>query len=384
MHIDQLIIAAFHTAILCFVIIIYAVSSQFLYNQQLKLDNRIRFISTLFFVFTILGEIFVAGSLWLFNSTHDDQSLQDNNTFQNLHFLAIFFHNLAQAVTYLLFAYRHYLTFKDSIYESNKCTFIILYIAIGIYLLFQISYDIINTYTNAFDVNDGIDALISTLAVEILDTFILSFILTLFLSKLFRVISTGVKLDNERTSQQSKSMVNMNNSLNTQMTAFSDNESNVTPLLQDVVHSLNSAFIDIEDEVVTKDLFNYTLNEEQLKILYLGTKMSVLTFWMFIVYQLYQITNLGANIYFVIYGKYNQAIFFATWISWGLQIIISTICIYLSFKYANTNYTKFCSSCHLKTTAISEKWIKKDVEKLTVGSNGRQVPSANVSRESYH
>lgn len=377
MHVDQVIIAAVHTAILCFVVLIYAISSHFLYNQQLKLDNRIRFISTLFFIFTIFGEIFVSGSLWLFNLTHNDQSLQDNNTFQNLHFLAIFFNNLAQSTTYLLFAYRHYLTFKDSIYESHKCIFIILYIAIGIYLLFQISYDIINTYTDTFDVNDGIDALISTIAVEILDTFILSFILLLFLSKLFRVISTGVKLDHERASQQSQNMVNMNNSLNTAMTNFSDNESNVTPLLQDVVHSLNSAFIDIEDEVVTKDLFNYTLNEEQLKILYLGTKMSVLTFWMFISFQLYQITNLVANIYFVIYKTYNQSIFYATWIMWALQIIISTICVYLSFKYANTNYTKLCSCLHLKTTAICEKWIKKDVTTLTVSS-------ANVSRESYH
>ena len=392
LRVDQVIIGAFHTAILCFVIIMYAVSAQFIYNHQLKIDYSIRLIATLFFIFTILCEIFVAGRLWLFNLSHDHGSLQDSNSFQNLHFLTILFGNLAQSITCLLFAHRHYFTFRDSIYESNKCISIILYFAIGIYLLFQISYDIINTYTRTFRINgvhNGIDALISTISVEILSIFILSFILISFLSKLFRVISIGVKVDTERgrISSQSKCKyvmnINNNNSLSTQITNYSDNESNITPLLQDVVHSLNSAFIDIENEVVTKDLFNYTLNEEQLKILYLGTKMSVLIFWMLFAFQFKGISNLCADIYFVRNKRYTEAIFYMTWISWGIQIIISTICVYLSFKYANTNYTRLCSWCHLKTTAITEKWIKKDVKKLSL-NNDNNSQRCSISHESYH
>eukprot|EP01084_Bolivina_argentea_P253686 426247_1 len=341
---SQLVIACFHTATLCLVIVLLIMSFPTLYTHT-NIGKTSRWMVIWFFVFTILAETCISLSLWLSIALHSYKyHLQDYTWFQILHFAAIILDNSAQATTYLLFTYRLYLTFQDSSYQSSKCTFIILYLSILIYLICQISYAIINTYTNIFDVNVGIDALISSIVVEALDIFILLFILYLFLQKLFRIIATGINL-------------NKHNIIQTQVTLLDDVELSLSHYSKS-----NDQHMDQHKTTTAPTLSTFALNEEQLRLLYIGTKMSVLTLWMLFAFQFFQIADLAANIYYVLNGKYNMSIFYVTWLSWSLQTIISTICVYLSFKFSDHTYKKLCGQCHLMTTSACEKWIRYDVK----------------------
>lgn len=347
----------------CFVVPMIAVElTAFLYksNKYYRKCNKFVFLTTSAIIITYGNVVIDCYHVWdSFEYTKKSGNIVGPK-FTIIMCVSDVFYYVANIFTYIVFIHRVYYTFKNSRYAIRKIhlVFLTIILVMDTVAIFIYVFCLTTFFANAQ--NSSTDMLLIVLSFDTINDIAINItLLYLFLTKLRRIV------------------LNLNFQSIDELSSTQQQHNDRSTLIQNVGNSKETIDIDHDNNESTEtdenldfenmysDIFN--LDDKQKEIVYIMTKVSLLTIIAALFAQSFNIIT-AFNEYTFSGNGYTEKLYIGAIIAYtcrGIEGFINCTVLYLMFTFSINEYKFCCGKCHKCLYSSCILNVKQNIRKDT-------------------